>query len=97
MLKGAVGVVRGGVLDDADGGSLLGRYETSYKKNKAKDDEEKDLQVTCLECLFLHEIRRLRLIVVSTILIAGTSRCEEEGGAVQASQGGAGQASRQAL
>ena len=36
-LKVAAGVVCGGVLDEADGG---GRYETLYKKNKAKADEE---------------------------------------------------------
>jgi len=36
-LKVAVDVVCGGVLDEADGG---GRYETLYKKNKAKADEE---------------------------------------------------------
>jgi hypothetical protein len=31
----------GGNLDEADdGGGLLGRYETLYKKNKAKVDEE---------------------------------------------------------
>ena len=36
-LKVAVGVVCGGVLDEAD---VLGRYETLYKKNKAKADEE---------------------------------------------------------
>jgi hypothetical protein len=36
-LKVAAGVVCGGVLDEAD---VLGRYETLYKKNKAKADEE---------------------------------------------------------
>ena len=40
MLKVAVGAVCRGVLDEADGGGLLGRYETLYKKNKAKADEE---------------------------------------------------------
>ena len=40
-LKVAAGAVCGGVLDEADdGGGLLGRYETLYKKNKAKADEE---------------------------------------------------------
>ena len=43
-------------------------------------------QVTCLECLLLHEIRMLRLTVVLTILIAGASRSEEEDGACQASR-----------
>ena len=43
-------------------------------------------QVTCLECLLLHEIRMLRLTVVLTILIAGASRNEEEDGACQASR-----------
>jgi hypothetical protein len=43
-------------------------------------------QVTCLECLLLHEIRMLRLTVVLTILIAGASRSEEEDGARQASR-----------
>ena len=36
-LKVAVDVVCGGVLDEAD---VLGRYETLYKKNKAKADDE---------------------------------------------------------
>ena len=43
-------------------------------------------QVTCLECLLLHEIRMLRLTVVLTILTAGASRSEEEDGACQASR-----------
>ena len=72
---------------------LLCRYETLYKKNKAKADEENELQVTSLERLLPHEIRRLLLTVVLTILLAGASRCEED----VHEEGGAGQASRQAL
>ena len=43
-------------------------------------------QVTCLECLLSHEVCRLRLTVVLTILTAGASRSEDEDGACQASR-----------